>query len=330
MPVIYIDVLLALNLWIDFLLLLATARLLRIPRKRWRMVLGALAGAAFSCLIFLPAMPAGLSVAVKLLAAGGILLIAFPFQGWLPYIKAVAVFFIISTLFAGMAAALWFFAAPQGFYVVRGVVYYDVSPLTLVLLTVISYGALCLFDRFIRKKAPVNREYRVLVTCGEETVSLRALYDSGNCLKEPFSGSPVLVVRRGALEPVLPAGVREALEAEEHPAVPLGGGMPAGGTAARHRVRLIPFRSVGGEGLLPAFVPDRLTVTARDGAFRDITGAYIALSRALGRGEYDCLLGSDIADLFVQSAPGWTPAAGAAGRRCLTGHPIHKGASRHG
>ena len=54
MPVIYIDVLLALNLWIDFILLLATARILRLPRRRWRMVLGALLGAATSCLIFLP------------------------------------------------------------------------------------------------------------------------------------------------------------------------------------------------------------------------------------------------------------------------------------
>lgn len=36
MPVIYIDVLLALNLWIDFILLLATARILRLPRRRWR------------------------------------------------------------------------------------------------------------------------------------------------------------------------------------------------------------------------------------------------------------------------------------------------------
>ena len=49
MPVIYIDVLLALNLWIDFILLLATARILRLPRRRWRMVLGALLGAATSC-----------------------------------------------------------------------------------------------------------------------------------------------------------------------------------------------------------------------------------------------------------------------------------------
>lgn len=142
MPVIYIDVLLALNLWIDFILLLATARILRLPRRRWRMVLGALLGAATSCLIFLPDLPTAAATAVKLAAACVILLVAFPWRGRLLYIKSVVVFFVISTLFAGMAGALYFFAAPQGFYVVGGVVYYDVSPLTLVLLTVVSYGAL--------------------------------------------------------------------------------------------------------------------------------------------------------------------------------------------
>ena len=98
---------------------------------------------------------------------------AFPWRGRLLYIKSVVVFFVISTLFAGMAGALYFFAAPQGFYVVGGVVYYDVSPLTLVLLTVVSYGALCLYDRFTRKKAPLGRDYRLLVTCGGRTAAER-------------------------------------------------------------------------------------------------------------------------------------------------------------
>ena len=46
MPVIYLDVLLALNLFIDFLLLSAAARILRIPGRTGRRVLGALLGAA--------------------------------------------------------------------------------------------------------------------------------------------------------------------------------------------------------------------------------------------------------------------------------------------
>lgn len=315
MPVIYIDVLLALNLWIDFVLLLLTARLLRIPCKRWRMVLGALAGAASACLVFLPAMPAAAAALVKLLAAGVILLIAFPFRGWLPYIKAVVVFFAVSTMLAGIAGALWFFAAPQGFYVVNGVIYYDVSPLTLVLLTVISYGALCLFDRFTRKRAPVNREFQVLVDCGQKPVALRVLYDSGHSLTEPFSGSPVVVVRRDKLDAVLPPEIRDALQSEP----PAGAAGGAAAVAARHKLRLVPFRSVGGDGLLPAFQPAHMTAAAPNGACRDITGAYVALCDTLGRGEYEGLLGSDIADYFVSGAAGQ--------RKKERGRPRDKGAA---
>ncbi len=318
MPVIYIDVLLALNLWIDFVLLLATARLLRLPRKRWRMVLGALVGAASACLVFLPSLPAPLSVGIKLAAAGVILLVAFPWRGVRPYIKAVVVFFVISTLFAGLAAALYFFAAPPGFYVVNGVVYYDVSPLMLVLLTVISYGVLCLFDRFTRKKAPLGGEFRLLVTCGGATVALRVLYDSGNSLVEPFSGSPVAVVRRASLGAVLPAEVAAALRgAAEAPVARVALAAPAAGgqetaVALKSRLRLVPFRSVGGDGLLPAFRPDHLTVVAGDGAGRDITGAYVAVTETLGRGEFDGLIGSDIADAFA-GADGEADARGKGG-----------------
>ena len=269
MPVIYIDVLLALNLWIDFILLLATARILRLPRRRWRMVLGALLGAATSCLIFLPDLPTAAATAVKLAAACVILLVAFPWRGRLLYIKSVVVFFVISTLFAGM------------------------------LLTVVSYGALCLYDRFTRKKAPLGRDYRLLVTCGGRTAAVRALYDSGNSLTELFSGSPVAVVRRAALESVLPAEVREALR---DPAAFVSGeaGAGNGGAAAavRSRLRLVPFRSVGGDGLLPAFRPEHLTVVAENGANRDATGAYVAVCEELGRGDYDALVGTDIAGLF--------------------------------
>ena len=161
MPVIYIDVLLALNLFIDFLLLSVTARIRRRPHRRWRTVLGALFGAACSCLIFLPDMPPVLSVAVKLVMAAVIVLIAYPWAGISVFLKDGVVFFVCSTAFAGLSLALWFFAAPQGFYVVNGVVYYDVSPLTLVALTVVSYGILWTWDRVTRKKAPLGGEYHL-------------------------------------------------------------------------------------------------------------------------------------------------------------------------
>lgn len=304
MPVIYIDVLLALNLFIDFLLLLATVRLLRLPAKRWRLVLAALFGAGCSCLIFLPDLPLPLSALIKLAAAAVLLRIAFPWYGIWSYIKQLTVFVIVSTIFAGLAFALWFFAAPEGFYVVNGIVYYDVSPLMLTFLTVLSYGAIWVYDRATRRQAPDNRVFRLLLDTGAGEVTLHALHDTGNGLTDVFTGSAVVVVRRGAIEAVLPDDLREALDrglAGDVPSDGTAGGADSGGTAVavRRHMRLIPFHSLGGGGLLPAFRPDHLRLLSQTGACRDITGAYVAVSAQWGRGEYDALIGSDLAGLFA-------------------------------
>ena len=50
--------------------------------------------------------------------------------------------------------------------------------------------------------------------------------------------------------------------------------------------------------MLPAFRPEHLTVVAENGANRDATGAYVAVCEELGRGDYDALVGTDIAGLF--------------------------------
>lgn len=302
MPVIYIDVLLALNLFIDFLLLSVTARIRRRPHRRWRTVLGALFGAACSCLIFLPDMPPVLSVAVKLVMAAVIVLIAYPWAGISVFLKDGVVFFVCSTAFAGLSLALWFFAAPQGFYVVNGVVYYDVSPLTLVALTVVSYGILWIWDRVTRKKAPLGGEYRLTLDYGMGPVSVRALLDTGNHLTEVFSGSPVAVVRREAVESALPSSVLAAARCAHAGETPPDGAANPQAAARDSGIRLVPYRSVGGKGLLPAFRPQSASLLSSAGISRDVTGIYTALCGDLGRGGYDALIGSDLAELTGQNA----------------------------
>ena len=302
MPVIYIDVLLALNLFIDFLLLSATARLRRRPHRRWRTVLGALFGAACSCLIFLPDMPSVLSVAVKLAAAAIIVLIAFPWAGISAFVKDGIVFFVSSTIFAGLSMAIWFFAAPKGFYVVNGVVYYDVAPLTLVALTVVSYGVLWFWDRFTRKKAPLGGTYQLVLDYGLGAVTVNALLDTGNHLTEIFSGSPVAVIRRDAVSMALPSPLQEAAVRTLQNREPGPAGPDESAAAVKSSgLRLVPYHSVGGSGLLPAFRPQNAVLISAAGISRDVTGLYTALCGDLGRGEYDALIGSDLAELTGQS-----------------------------
>lgn len=323
MPVIYLDVLLALNLFIDFLLLSAAARILRIPGRTGRRVLGALLGAACACLVFLPPLPAPLTWLIKLGSAALIVRVAFPWHGPAAFAKQAGVFVLLSAVFGGVAYALWFFAAPEGFYVVNGVVYYNVSPLMLTALTVVSYAAVSVWDRITRKSAPAGHEYRLLIEGDAGSVVVRALYDSGNGLREPFSGKPVAVVQRSALLPALSPAMAQALSsALTRCAVPAMAGTAAAGDAAGTPlppVRLVPYRTVGGDGLLPAFCPKRLTLTSLLGAGADVTGAYIAVCDRLGRGDYDAILGSELAG----AADAGRPAAARRGLPSRAAKPEH-------
>lgn len=126
MPVIYLDVLVVLNWFIDFLLLSSTSRILRLPFKRWRLVLGALLGGISSCLIFLPAMPFYLSMLVKLAAGSLIVLASFPWLGIRAYGNRCWFSWSFLPPLPESRSAIWFFAAPAGFLVANGVVYFDV------------------------------------------------------------------------------------------------------------------------------------------------------------------------------------------------------------
>lgn len=292
MPVIYLDVLLALNLFIDYLLLRATARLLRLPCRSARLLLGAAIGAACACVILLPPLPAPLDLLLRLSGAALLVLAAFAWHGVAAFAKRVGVFLLLSALFGGLAWALYLFAAPDGFYVVNGVVYYDVSPLLLVGLTVAAYAGVRLWDRLTRKSAPAGRDYRLLVEGDAGSVTLRALYDTGNDLKEPFSGRPVAVVQLDALRGALSPAMLDALAA--FPDTAGDGGA---------RLRAVPYRAVGGDGLLPAFCPERLTLTDLRGA-ADVTGAYIAVCDRLGRGDHDAIIGGGLAAALADRAHG--------------------------
>lgn len=301
MPVIYLDVLLAVNLLIDFLLLSATAYLLHIPVRRWRLVVAAVAGAASATLILLPPLPTLASLGIKLALAACLVRIAFAWNGLARFIKQCWLFFVVSVVFVGVAFGLWTAFSPRGMTVVNGVVYYDVPPGLLVLFSVISYLLLRLYDRITRKKAPRQQIYRLRIDGGAGMVELNALYDTGHHITEQFSGSPVVIVQWHELAGCLPVNLQQSLQR-------LLDGQPddlSAHAALKNRLRLIPIHTMGGDGCLPAFRPVGMTVS--DGTHTvGIDGAYIAVSHELKSREYQALFGNDIAELLISSQGGHT------------------------
>ncbi len=278
--VIYADVLLALNWWIDFLLLLGVRRTLGGGARPWRLAVGALLGAATCFVLFLPTLSVWLTMLIKLAAALFMVLVAFRWKGWRELIRRVFLLFALSAGLAGLCGALYFFVAPEGFYVVNGVVYYALPPLLLVGLSVVCYGLLWLSEHLMRRRAPAQRVYAVTMMVKGHSVTFPCLYDSGNHLIEPFSGHPVVVVERDVAEQLLSV----PLSVED---MPVGQGW-----------RLIPYDTLRGGGLLPAFIPEKLTVCTKRKE-HIVSGCYVAVCDRLGRGEYKGLMGSAIGEEFV-------------------------------
>ena len=283
---IYMDVLVALNWFLDYALLCGTARLLHIPSRRWRLVLGALGGALLAAVLVLPSIPGWLSLILRLGAALPVVWIAFGLGNVRQSAVRMLVFFLLSTALAGLVLLIYTLAAPQGLKVINGVVYYDVSPLFLAVLTAVGYGGLCLYERWGRLRR-LEREYRLELTGAGGTGILRALYDSGNRLTEGFSGRPVIVADKSAVTPLLTPEQRRFLELTD------------GGGALPGHWRVIPYRSIGGDGLLPAFMPEKAVLCAGKQR-QDITGVYIAITDRLGRGEYEALVGAAVARTLTE------------------------------
>ena len=86
------------------------------------------------------------------------------------------------------------------------------------------------------------------------SVTLRALVDTGNRLREPMSGRSVIVANQSHILSLLPTPLSEALKS------PRAEKWLADNRYAT-RIRLIPTNTATGKQMLPAIVPDRLTLT---------------------------------------------------------------------
>jgi stage II sporulation protein GA (sporulation sigma-E factor processing peptidase) len=264
---VYIDVLVGLNLIINYFLLLAVARILTLSFRRPRLVGGAALGAVCSLTILAPELNPALFFFVRLALSAGIVLAAFRWNGLKQFLRETAAFYLVSFAFAGFMLILWYLFSPQGMILKNSVVYFDVSPLTLIFFTVLCYLVVMLISRVTGRRAPKELYCRIRIDCSGRSCDCSAKVDTGNSLREPFSNYPVAVVY----------GPRVAAVAPEPDSL---------------NMRLVPFSAVSGGGLLKAFRPDKLTVSC-GGRTVEVHNVYIAVAPER-LGECDALLNPDL------------------------------------
>ena len=190
--VVYLDVLFFTNVLMDWVTLLAAARLAGAAVHRGRFVLACLLGGTYAVLAAL--FPA-LGVLPVRAAMGAALCLA-AFGGERTLLRLGGLYFVTAAAFAGLAYAL---GAASGRRLLYGAGYYFTVPLGLLLLAAaVGYAVSGVLLRGDAAHGCVRQEILPLtVQFGGRERRVRVLRDSGHTLTEPVSGKPVLILCRG-------------------------------------------------------------------------------------------------------------------------------------
>ena len=264
MRVLYVDSLLFFELVSDFTLLWAAGKLCQARRRKLRLLGAAALGAGYTLLAVL--WPPAASLPGKAAALGLMLLAAYGGEKRLGRLSLA--FLAMCAVYAGAAAAVVWTAGRA-------------SLRALVFALGISLGVCALPFRFSGRR---GGRARLRLEQEGRSVELTALRDTGNLLREPLSGEAALIAEEGALLPLLEPALRERLRRTAGLPAPerllvLGPGF-----------RLLPYRTLDGDGLLLAFRPEKVYV---DGDLSP--GLWAALSPGpLSAGDgCDALLGGE-------------------------------------
>lgn len=248
MKTIYIDVLIVLNIYVNFFLIKATARLTHAPLKTWRLLTASSTGSLFSLTILLPGLHFLVNLAIKLVAAFIITAIAFGLKNRRSILSNLLWFYFVNFIFGGIVMALYNFFRPGFMAFSNATLYIDFSLLSLIIFTAVAYFAVTIVRFFLDKGSDARQKYRITIRKSHTVCTLSALADTGNSLVDMFSGKPVIICQRKALGSIISPSCTLSPENAEI-------------LFEQSGIRFLPFSTVSDGGLLPVFTPEEVVIT---------------------------------------------------------------------
>lgn len=253
--VVYADVLFIVNAVITFLILITTADLTKIESVKSRYVSGALAGGILSFIILAPEMHTVIVVIVRLIISILIILITFSFKNLIQFFKCVSGFFIISFFYGGI---VYFFADCISFpdvYYNNGYGYFDFSAVSLIVITSSVFLCIRIINKKKLHKSKNDEIYNVEVRDNGRYICTRALYDTGNSIRDVYNGRPVVIISFTCIKDLVDKSIYmeiyDFFYKKDMEKLPKG-------------IRLIPVKTLSSDKLLPAFSAERAIISNED------------------------------------------------------------------
>lgn len=233
---VYVDKLFLMNLFFDSLMLLAVRQILKLKTSSFRIAVAGGIGSLGLCSVFILPFQNAWSrfLYLGIIIFPLMLFIAFCKNSWKKQIQAGMVFIGVSVLSGKIIE-----------YIV-GVIYAGFSIKMNGVLIVIAGVMSIYFIKLIRKiyielREEESKYYTVLIKYREKEILVEALYDTGNLLKDPFTGKYVHIIDKNITENLLGDTGKVSMK--------------------EHEIHLIPYRTITKSGMLPVFTITEMLVS---------------------------------------------------------------------
>lgn len=289
---VYADVILLENLIMNYLILWSTARLTRYNYSKVKLVIASVLGSVYAVLSYFPGYSYLFSFFMKILFSILIVIVAYTPVHFHLLLKLTGIFYIVSFIFGGAAFGLFYFI--NGLNLTsNGISFIRDFPIKILAVAVIAaYFTVKYSWDYIQHR--IRRErliIKVEIVFDKKRLSLDALVDTGNSLRDPITNVPVMITDLSMIKELLPEDIQKIFEQSgENDLNAIAEIMSISKWAARFRI--IPFKSLGREnGMLIGFRPDEITIFDSDRRIQ-LNSIIIAIYRkSLSKdGEYSALI----------------------------------------
>jgi len=266
---VYADVLVVLNLIVDYFLLRLTAIILKRQASVWRILAGAFVGALTSLYIFLPQMKAFIEIVLRIVSCLLICFLTFGFKGTKAYFRGVLCFFAVTFIYGGAMTAVWYFFKPSGMIINNSVVYFNISPIFLIAFSVGAYIIITVLNFVLAKNCVYSENCLIEIRAKNNLTLLSAIVDTGNSIEDMFSKSEIIIVDEAVMVELFP----------DYPA----------SEELKSRYRALPCDTVSGVGLLDGYRCDRAILKYKDKEIK-LDKPVLAVSKARLNDGYNAII----------------------------------------
>lgn len=256
---VYIDIILLENLCMNYIILFATAYIMKIKISHIRIIASSSIGAVYSIMLYMQILPIYSSIFMKIILSVVMVYISYAPKSVKIAIKQLIIFYLISFAFRGCAFALLYFVKPQDIFIKNGV-YIGTYPLKIALLGgIVGFVITYIAFKIIKNKATKEEMiYKLKIKINDKTVEVNALLDTGNKLKDPITLVPVIVIEKQKLYNFLPEEILENIDKI------IGGDsnkLIEENIKYMSKFRVIPYNSIGKQnGLMLGFKADEVKI----------------------------------------------------------------------